>query len=259
MIFMKKERNYNGITYSYYLIDNKKDYNTIILPGWQQNYRTYENIYKTISKYSNIYVLDFPGFKNTIEPTKAVDLNYYVYLLNDLIINETIKNIILFGHSFGGRVAIKYQSIFKDTNHLILVSSAGFKNKNIFNTIKIYIYKFKKNMFKKLNKKKYIKLLTERGSKDYKELSPIMKQTFINIINEDIIKHLENINIPTLLLWGKKDNTTPLKFGKIFNKKIKNSVLIKFEKSGHFCFLDEPIKFNLIIDKYYEYIWGDNY
>lgn len=44
---------------------------------------------------------------------------------------------------------------------------------------------------------------------------------------------LNNIECPTLILWGKKDKLTPLNDGYIIKKKIKNSKLLVYDKGKH--------------------------
>ena len=256
---VKKNRKFNEIEYEYYEINNDKNQNTLILPGWQQNFETYQNMYSTIGKYSNIYIISFPGFKNTIQPLKSLTLSDYVDIVNDLIDHLHLNNLLLLGHSFGGRVAIKLQSIYKKANYLILVSSAGLKNHNLINKIKVARYKIKKWLFYRISKQNYYYLIKTSGSNDYKELSVTMKQTFNNIINEDLSSFLKKIEVPTLLIWGSQDKTTPLKMGKKFRKKMNNSELVVLKGCGHFSFLESKREFNLILDAFYKNVWGDKY
>lgn len=245
---------YENISFNYVFINNNKQLNTIILPGWMNTHKTYECLYKTIMKYSNIFVLDFPGFKVSNDPIKPVDLNYYVNLLYLFIENLNITNVILFGHSFGARVAIKYQSIYNNALYLILTSAAGIKTFNFIKWIKIRTYKFKKILYKQFNKEKYNYLIHNSGSKDYVGLSDVMKKTFINIINEDLKANCKLIKSPTLLIWGCEDIETRISCGKLMNKLIKSSTLIKIKSAGHFPFKDNIYLYSSILDKFYEYI-----
>ena len=98
--------------------------------------------------------------------------------------NFEIDNLILVGHSFGGRVAIKYTFLFENNYNdfkLCLVDSAGIKPRRGLNYYyKVYKYKFYKKFFPSSKK------LSKFGSSDYKKLSEIMKQTFLKVVNEDL-------------------------------------------------------------------------
>jgi len=52
--------------------------------------------------------------------------------------------------------------------------------------------------------KKYI------GSRDYKAASPVMRQTLVEVVNEDLSKYAREIEEPTLLIWGENDTEAPL-------------------------------------------------
>ena len=77
-----------------------------------------------------------------------------------------------------------------------------------------------------------------------------MRKTFQNIIGEDLKYYLKEINTETLLIWGKLDESTPLKDGKIMNKLIKDSALIIFPKGNHFTYLQYPILITNIIKEF---------
>ena len=78
-----------------------------------------------------------------------------------------------------------------------------------------------------------------------------MRETFKNIVNEDLKKYLKKINNETLILWGEIDKDTPLKDAYKIKKEIKNSALIILKNATHYSYLNYPILVNNII---YEFI-----
>ena len=78
-----------------------------------------------------------------------------------------------------------------------------------------------------------------------------MQQTFKNIVNEDLTLYLSSIETETLIIWGKKDQDTPLKNAIKINNLIKDSALIVFPEGTHFSYLQYPLLTNKII---YEFI-----
>jgi pimeloyl-ACP methyl ester carboxylesterase len=97
----------------------------------------------------------------------------------------------------------------------------------------VYSYKILKKFRIKIN----------AGSRDYKGLSGVMRDTFVKIVNTDITPYLDRIGCPTLLVWGDKDAETPLYTAEIMRKKIPKSRLVVFENCGHFAYLEESYKF----------------
>jgi len=66
----------------------------------------------------------------------------------------------------------------------------------------------------------------------------------------DLREDLTKINIPTLILHGKKDKICSYQLAEQLKTGIKDSQLIAFENSGHSLFLDESKKFNLELIKF---------
>jgi len=87
-----------------------------------------------------------------------------------------------------------------------------------------------------------VKIYQSMGADDY-VATPKLKQTFINIINENLIILLPKIKIPTLLIWGDKDKDTPLEYARIIEQKIIGSKLVILKGAGHFSFLDKKDEF----------------
>ena len=75
----------------YLEIDNSKELNTIMIPGFLQTNKTYQNLFKTISQYSNIYFIELPGFGITEQIDRVVNLDYYVILVKEFIENRLKK------------------------------------------------------------------------------------------------------------------------------------------------------------------------
>lgn len=158
----------------------------------------------------------------------------------------------MLGHSFGGRIAIKYASKYQNLSKLILVDSAGIKKKiSLKKKWQILRYKWLKYYYKKtVQIEKYNQLIQESGSSDFVAASNVMKGTMTKVIKEDLRKNLKHIQVETLLIWGKDDKETPYQDAIYMNKKIKNSGLVTFENVGHFPYLERKQYFHIVIGKY---------
>jgi len=60
-----------------------------------------------------------------------------------------------------------------------------------------------------------------------------MRETYLNIIAEDLSFHLPFIKVPTTIIWGDKDEFTPLEEGRYINRQIKKSKLVVIPDAGH--------------------------
>ncbi|MFI3329930.1 MAG: alpha/beta hydrolase [bacterium] len=210
----------------------------ILLHGWGSTKETFDDVCNHLKEDFTCYQIDLPGFgESKIE--KSMSLDDYTDLLREFILEQNIKNPIILGHSFGGRIAINYASAY-EVDKLILVDSAGIRRFNLKVYLKIRCYK----LFKKFNIKNNF------GSIDYKKSNYILKGTMNKIVPIDLRKKMKMIKSETLILWGSLDETTPLKDGKEINKLISNSVLITIPKTSHFPYLENHRYFMLMLNSF---------
>ena len=216
----------------------------IFLHGWGCELHTFDKLVNQLNEDFTIYQVDLPGFGDS-EIKGDYSLDEYASIINEFCLSLAIINPVLLGHSFGGRVAIVYSSLYK-VNKLILVCSPGVKPRfNLLKWFKVKIYKF----FKLFN----INLKT--GSVDYKNANGHLKNVLVKAINRDLSCEMENIKCPTLLIYGKNDKAVPHYIGQEINKKIKDSGLVVIDKCGHFPYI-ERFRYFLIILR--SFLLGDN-
>ena len=237
-----------NINYEVHGEENKKE--IVILHGWGANIESFAPVTKELSKKFKIYILDMPGFGLSDEPKEGFFVEDYAKVILEFIDKLNIKNPVLIGHSFGGRVIIKMVGkLGYKPDKIILIDSAGIKPKRSINYyFKVYSYKFAKKVINTIYSKKRANEIIEnirnkRGSSDYKMASENMKKTFINVVNEDLKDLLPNIGVPTLIFWGEKDLDTPLNDAKILEKLIKDSGLVVFKGAGHYSYLEHLYEF----------------
>lgn len=214
--------------------------------GWGGSVKSFEGIAKALSDRFRCVLVDFAGFGDTPEPNKIYTLSDYTNDLDALLDRLNIGECIFIAHSFGGRVAIDYITSERKTKiqGAVLTDSAGLKpRRNIKYYIKVISYKIKKKLGLDVS---------SSGSSDYKTLSPIMKGTFVNIVNEYLDKRLNNIHIPILLVWGDNDKDTPMYMARKMEKCIKGSAIVIFKNRGHFAYLEESRRFILIVKSFAE-------
>ena len=92
----------------------------------------------------------------------------------------------------------------------------------------------------------------KRGSADYRAASPVMRATLVNVVNEDLTHLLSEIKQSTLLVWGDKDDATPLSDGQLMEKLIPDSGLVVIEGTGHYAFLEGWYTFSRVLASFLE-------
>ncbi len=230
----------------YYEKYGNKEKVLIILPGWGDTRKTFNYYINNLKDKFTIYIFDYPGFGNCSFPNHSLTLDDYVLFIKNFICEHNINNPYILCHSFGCRIALLLIGNYRVlVDKLIIIGGAGIRRKSLKRIIKTYKYKLLKSLkifIKKKNRSNYLnRLFLKYSSEDYKSLNNYQKTTFSNIINTDLRKYLKYISCPTLLIWGESDTSTPLKDGKLMNKKIYNSGLITIKKGTHFVYLEYPL------------------
>lgn len=243
----------NSVNTHYQRIGKHKDI-LVLLHGWGCDWQIWHSVIFELSKKYTLVIPDLPAFGKTTPAKEIWNLYDYVAWLEEFI-NLVVKDqkFILLGHSFGGQIASVYAAQADDSNlkKLVLVDSAGLADSlSVPKKVQMAIFGIIPDKVKQLLsnnlRKKILELLN--SSTDHLESNLYQRQVLKKVVHENIAKELIKIQIPTLLVWGKNDDATPLHMAEKFHNLIKNSRLEIFENSGHFPFIDEPIKFvNIII------------
>ncbi len=238
------------IKVNYIKIGNSKSI-IVFLHGWGADLNSFFWLRNFFLDKTVLFV-DFSGFGGSPEPDVPYFVSDYVQELKSLIGEFEVSSLTLIGHSFGGRVAIKFASLYQDDYDefkLCLVDSAGVLPKRGI-SYHLKVWKYKRLKKKAINSSKYREKIKDMGSSDYRKLSKVMKQTFVNVVNEDLLPFAKFITAETIIVWGKKDKDTKLYMAKKLNKAIKNSKLYIFENAGHFSFLDNKLEFLILLDTF---------
>lgn len=213
---------------------NKSGKNIVLLHGWGQNIEMMDPIGKRLQKDFYITIIDLPGFGKSSEPTYGYTVYDYFEIVDELLRKLKIKNPIMIGHSFGGRISIIYAAK-KGVEKLVLLASP-FKRSVKKNTFKIKLLKFLKKVPVVKELESYMK--TKIGSRDYRNATPIMRLILVNTVNEDLTEYLKQIESPTLLIWGDLDTEAPLEDAKYAETIMKDAGLIIYQGATHYVYLE---------------------
>ena len=228
-----------------YLIFNKEsEYKReviLFLHGFKMDMTTFDNIYPYLKEYM-IITLDLPGFGES-NITKPMSVKDYAICVNNLI-SQIVrkKDLIIIAHSFGGRIAIEYASLFK-VSKIILVNGKVLRNNSINFRLKTFLYKLNKPLLKIFNKQKLEKIKKQRSSRDYKDLNEIMKKTFVKVVNYNPYRKLKKITTKVYINSSINDKEVLQSENETLYKLLKNSILVNFYHSTHFIYIEEEKRF----------------
>jgi 2-hydroxy-6-oxonona-2,4-dienedioate hydrolase len=166
------------------------------------------------------------------------------------------SNFVMLGNSLGGHIGALYTLKFQHkVKGLILTGSSGLFESALGTS------------FPKRGDYEFIKDRTEKTFYDPKVATKELVDEVFEIVNNRIkavkiiataksaIRHnlrddLEQIKIPTLLIWGKEDTITPAFVGEEFQRLIPGSVLHIIDFCGHAPMMEKPKEFNHLLDQF---------
>lgn len=182
----------------------------VLLHGWalKMSKEKYGKLVCKLAKKYKVVSLDFPGFGRSSLPPEPWGVREYADLVAGFVNALNLKVFGIVGHSFGGRVAIKIAAneIFK-VEKIILIDSAGVERKSWRVKLTIFLVKMIP---------RWIKRKVKNG---------VMRESFKLVVGENLEGEMERIKIPTFLVWGENDRTTPMWQARIIQERIRGSVL----------------------------------
>lgn len=226
----------------------------LLIHGWGDSAKTFSALADQLKGSYQIVALDLPGFGGSQTPTELWGTAAFADFTRHFIKKLGLKPLAVVGHSFGGAVAIELagnRPFFKD---LILLASAGVRNKKSLKsaaskvgakTAKPLLLIIPRDKRDRLKRKVYDSI----GSDAL--LLPHMEAIYRRIVAEDMRPAANQINIPTLLIYGSSDKATPIKDGHILNRAIRNSRL-EIIMAGHFLHQEEPERIASLIRDFLE-------
>ncbi len=220
----------------------------LILHGWSLSSDRYIPLIQELSRMGySAYTPDLPGFDKTSTPKKPLHLSDYVEFVETYIKKQTIVNPIIIGHSFGGRIAVKYASMHEHSLlGIILSGTPGYPSVRKWKWYLSYLISKLGNMFFSLpyfhghEEKIRSWFYTIIGARDYTRASGVMRETFKNIVSEKLHGYMKQIHIPSLLLWGERDILVPLWVARKMHNTLINSTVVVINNDGHNVIITNP-------------------
>lgn len=236
----------------------------LILHGWGSSGMVMRPIASSLKVDRTRHLIDFPGFGKTPAPPAPWSVDDYADLVAAYIRQLDAGPADLLAHSFGGRVALKLcarTDAASLVGKVLITGGAGMKprrkpmfyvRKTLATVLKAPIAlvpsAYKDRAHQALRSTRLWKSL---GSGDYKTLDGVMRNVFVKTVSEFLEPCLPRIPHPVLLLWGADDDATPLYQAERMRDGLTNGALVVIDHAGHYAFLDQPHRFRLIAEAFY--------
>lgn len=225
----------------------------VLLHGWGTSGESLGGIAKALEDQFLEYVIDLPGFGWTPPPPAVWGTRDYASHVDAFMDSTRIPSASVLGHSFGGRIALALAAHSPHrVRHLILVASAGIRpRRGLGYSLRVAGAKLGKRLFSspmwgRLGDRILFAISQRVGSRDYLNAGR-MQATLVKVVNEDLRGILPSIRVPTLIIWGDRDQEVPRSSMEIMAQGIKDSRLEVMEGAGHFPFIDRSEAFGRMV------------
>lgn len=232
----------------------------LMLHGWGANIDLLWPLGEALARYGySIHMLDLPGFGKSDSPSTGWTVFDYAEFVIRYLDAHKLDGVHLFGHSFGGRLGLILGADYADRiNKMALSNSAGvLPKKKVWPQVRLRSYKAIRTGLQTIGLNALSDNLRQKynaryGSSDFQQLSGAMRETFVQVVNQDLVPHAARVKASTLLFWGDADEDTPLWMGQLLEETIPDAGLVVHDGTGHYAYLDRLSETARVMDYFFK-------
>lgn len=217
----------------------------VLLHGWGDTAKGLSALQGSLAKEYQVISLNLPGFGGTQAPPKPWGLGEYAQFVERFLLKiHAEKTWAFIGHSNGGAIAIRGMGRgWLQAERLVLIASAGIRGtyKGRMKAIRLVTKAGKaltaplpKSVKQRLRKQVYKTVGSDMLVAEH------LQETFKRVVTDDVRADAKAIDAPVLLLYGEKDQATPVWYGEQYHELLPHSTLEVFPGAGHFVHTERP-------------------
>jgi pimeloyl-ACP methyl ester carboxylesterase len=235
--------------------------------NWLENLPHFGRTHRAIA-------LDLPGFGESPMPEWSIDVPAYGRLIAEFCDALGIERLAaLVGNSLGGFVAT--EAVLGDQQRfekLALIDAAGLSLVNASKRQVNAIWKTLRLAVPRLAVPRRTWFARPRGKRiafggvihEPERLAPALLQeqmepglssvgladALASMVGYDTRERLRDIEVPTLIVWGRNDRLVPLRAAYAYQRRIPHARLEILDRAGHIPMLERPREFNALLDAF---------
>jgi pimeloyl-ACP methyl ester carboxylesterase len=240
----------------------------ILLHGFNFDSYTWATNLDVLAEKFKVYALDLWGLGYSTR--EALDYGYPLYVEQVLMFMDHlgIQSTSLIGHSMGGGTAIKFSVLHRaKVMRVVLVGATGIPT-SLPLTAKLFqlpgvaefLLGLNTNAIRRKNLSDFWITNRELITDDYfdratrfqkiegttESLLKILRKEFFHTLKDEIHR-LGQMDVPIQIIWGREDNTVPLRYGEAMHRILKNSRMEVLDHAGHLANFDQSDVFNQLV------------
>lgn len=226
--------------------------------------RDWYGLIPVLARDHRVLTFDLPGFGHSTKANAPYTPDNYAAFVRYAVETELgSRPIMLVGHSLGGAIALRVAAQYpQDVKALVLVDVPGIlyrtaysqylarlginKLPNLYPAQNDQLGNLASNLlrfFERLRPDPEAIVLSARLREDFLGGDPT-RIAGLALALQDFSNDLPKITVPTLVLWGRRDEIAPLRNGRALAAMLPHAQLEVFDSSGHTPMDDVPATFN---------------
>ncbi|WP_115461299.1 alpha/beta fold hydrolase [Winogradskyella aurantiaca] len=233
----------------------------VLIHGTGSSLHTFDDWTTDLKSKHRVIRMDLPGYGLTGPfPNRDYSMESYIDFIHDFLNAMNVDSCILGGNSLGGGISWRFTLEHPDTvDKLILIDASGYPVKAQSRPIAFQLAEIPiiKQIFTYITPRSVAKSSIENVYADKSKVTePLVdryfeltlregnRQAFVDRLavdhQSDEYLNIPNIQQPTLILWGEKDELIPVAMAQNFYKDIPNNTLLILKNVGHVPMEEAP-------------------
>jgi pimeloyl-ACP methyl ester carboxylesterase len=209
----------------------------VLVHGLSGSTRWWSRNVPAIAERHRIYLVDLPGFGAMRSLRRRFVLAETATWLAEWMEAAGLERVHLVGHSMGGYVSVRLAASRPElVRRLVLVAPAGVPAERSMLGHLVPLL-----LAARYATPAFMPVLV----RDALRMGPTtLWRAARDLLAEDVRGDLQNIEAPTLLVWGRNDPLIPPAVGDLLREGIPNSRLLLLQRAGHVPMFDQPKEFD---------------
>jgi pimeloyl-ACP methyl ester carboxylesterase len=219
------------------------------------------------SRRHRVIALDLPGFGHSPEPQWEISIPNYGRLLQGFCDALDVRDAALVGNSMGGFIAT--EAVITQPRRfekLVLISAAGVSSARLrraptsvvarmLAAASPYLFRIQERSFHRPRAREaafrnvFRRPLEIRPELLWEFFGGAMAadgfaEALVALAGYDFTDRLDDVEVPTLVVWGRNDNVVPPRDALEFGRLLRNSRTVIYDECGHVPMAERPVRFN---------------
>jgi pimeloyl-ACP methyl ester carboxylesterase len=234
--------------------------------NWLENLPYFGRTHRAIA-------IDLPGFGDSPMPGWEISIQSYGALVNALCGALELGPVPLVGNSMGGFIAAEVTVSQPTTvQKLVLVSAAGVSHARMARAPAETVGRMaraaaplalryqQRALLRPRLRNRMVRQLFRYPGQLPRELiweivqggmhAPGLVAAISGLAGYNILDRLEDVETPTLIVWGRNDLVVPVSDALEYARLIRGSELVVFDQCGHLPMAERPVRFNRVLEQF---------